>query len=177
MRKRCAPETVPLRALRTLVDARLLPAANVPGDVMRSAIVVAHFARATSTVDGIVALSELGLGSQVMLNRALYELMINAWWSRLDVDGAERLIVGYAQLDWQLCREKARSYPWLLGDLHELDELSGEQSARLVNVHGAFGQKGWTGKSRFGSGSRILRPPAAGRGCGIPMRSTTSSRI
>ena len=111
-----ADEIEPLRALRAFVETRLLPTVNLPDDAMREAIVVSHFARATSTVDAIVVLAERGLGSQaLMLNRALHELIINAWWSRLDVDASEELFVGFARLDWQLRRDKARSYPSLLG--------------------------------------------------------------
>lgn len=158
-------EVAPLRALRAFAEARLLPTVNLPGDAMREAILIAHFARATSTVDAIVVLAERGLGSQaLMLNRALYELMINAWWSRLDVDAAEELYVGFARLDWQLRRDKTRSYPGLLGELAEQKELSNEDRARLIDIYGASGHKGWTGRSLR---KRITDLKRAGRGPGL----------
>lgn len=158
-------EIAPLRSLRQFVDSRLLPSVDLADEVLSAAIVIAHFARATSTFDAIIALAERGLGSQaLMLDRALYELMINAWWSRLDVDAAEELFVGFAQLDWQIRRDKARTYPSILGELADHEELSGDERARLVGIYGAFGHKGWTGKPLR---QRVADLEAAGRGPGL----------
>ena len=59
---------------------------------------------------------------------------------------------------------KARAYPSLLGELAEHEELSGDERARLVGIYGAFGHKGWTGRTLR---QRVADLEAAGRGPGL----------
>jgi hypothetical protein len=152
-----------LRELHAFVANTLSPALQVPGDAMRAAVTIAHFARATATFESILLVAEHGFGSQaMMLNRALVELTVNAWWSRLDDDLTAERYVGWAQLDWRLRREKARKYPDLLGPVD--DEQAGLTPEHLNDLQARFGrqgQRGWTGLDVV-AGIEALRN--AGRG-------------
>jgi hypothetical protein len=152
-----------LRELRGFVADSLSPSLHVPGDAMRATVTIAHFARATATFDSILLLAENGFGSQaMMLNRALFELAVNAWWSRLDDDLTEERFVGWAQLDWHLQREKALKYPDLLGSIDEQQaELTEDQLKGLEDRFGPQGQRGWTGLDLV---ARIEALRKAGRG-------------
>jgi hypothetical protein len=136
-----------LRSLRTFVQNDLRPALHIPQDAIHGAIAVAHFSRATSTFDAIVMLGEHGLGSQAMtLNRALFELMVNAWWSRLDIENAETRYIEFARLDGQIRLDKARKYPHLQLPV-DGPGLSAQELSALRTRFGAYGNRGWTGLS------------------------------
>lgn len=152
-----------LRDLRAFVADSLSPALQIPGDAMRAAVTIAHFARATATFDSIVLLAENRFGSQaMMLNRALFELAVNAWWSRLDDDLTDQRYVGWAQLDWHLRRAKARKYPDLLGPIDEQQVgLTEKHLKDLQDRFGRQGQRGWTG---LDVAARIEALRKAGRG-------------
>jgi hypothetical protein len=91
-----------LDALRALVAfardevSPLLDGGNDPYDRL---VIVMLFARATTTAEAVAALGDQGFGQQaMMLNRSLYEYMIDAHWAHANHKLARERFVQHAQL-------------------------------------------------------------------------------
>jgi hypothetical protein len=106
-----------LRRMLAFAHSEVLPRMRVAGDAMEYVLFPALFARGTSTCEAILLVSEHGYGGQaMMLNRALFELMVDAHWVHSDRDLAKESFVKHARLHAHLKRRAVRTYPDIFGE-------------------------------------------------------------
>jgi hypothetical protein len=136
-------------ATRRLIEyARngVLPNLATDRDAMQRAILVALFARALVLTESIVHVAESGFGREaLMLNRPLFELMIDAHWTKLNPELAQQRFVQHARFTQHLQRETARRYPAELGQPPDVPGLPEEELKDLRALFGTYATNSWTG--------------------------------
>lgn len=115
-------------------------------DPYRFAIPVALFARSVSLVESSLLLAEAGQGREIiMLNRPLFEFMVDAHWAAQDPERAERRFVEQARHTQHLQRQYAQNHPELFPDAANGEMLDNEEVRELGKTFGRFGHRSWTG--------------------------------
>lgn len=112
--------------------------------------VVLHtfLARSTRTFEAIVHLGSRGFGEQAaMLNRSLFEDMVDAHWVSLHRELALQRVREHHRYSNQLKLDVAARFPQFFGEeLPALDPpMTDEERKALKRVFGTYGQKSWTG--------------------------------
>lgn len=111
-------------------------------------IVTSIFARSTRTYEGVVKhLTGGGFGEQgVMLNRALFEDMVDARWASLNPDLAVERFAAHDRWTRHLADRVASDFPdYQTGDEPPPIELSEEEKREYAKLFGDWGQRSWTG--------------------------------
>lgn len=110
---------------------------------------VALLARVVPLVESAVILARAGYGREaMMLNRPLFELMIDAYWTEANRDLAEERFLAHARFTQHLQRQVFRRYPELGVAVREngLEEEELEASRKLFGRHAS---KSWSGVKLF----------------------------
>lgn len=143
-------EIATLRDLLRFGREELAPHFRVDGDPDHRALVVAFFARATTTLEALALLLDDGYGQQaMMLNRAAFELIVDTWWIIGHEDEAERRFVEHARYSQHLKRELAGRYSeWF--EMPPTDP-TGLDAAELKKLSSDYrhGTKHWTTLSTY----------------------------
>lgn len=115
---------------------------------MNRIIVLALYARSVVLTEAICHLGEGGFGREVlMLNRPLFELMVDAHWAHADLALAEERFVQHARFKQHLMRRVVARYPDVFDEIAPLDELADEELKQLKDLFGPYGQRSWTARS------------------------------
>jgi Family of unknown function (DUF5677) len=110
-------------------------------------LVVAIFARSTDTFTCAVRNIRLGYGAQgAMLNRSLFEDMVDGHWIVTDPDTAEARYPDHHDHGRMLLADTVASFPDMYPDV-ALPEFSDEERKHLNKMFGDYGQKPWSGLS------------------------------
>ena len=124
----------------------VLPNLATDRDAMQRAILVALFARSLVLAETIVHVAEGGFGREaLMLNRPLFELMIDAHWTKLNPQVAQQRFIQHARFTQHLQRETARRYPHELGEPPDISRLPDAELKDLRTMFGAYATTSWTG--------------------------------
>lgn len=136
-----------LQAVDLLIEharKQVLPALH-SDDAPRRAIPSALFARSLALIEAIVVLARAGYGREiVMLNRALFELFVDARWAHVNGDLAQERIVQHARFAQHLQREMAARHPDIFDLQGDLSPLPDEELVELRKLFGTYGHKSWT---------------------------------
>lgn len=132
----------------------VIPNLATEGDPYERAILLALFARSVPLSESIVRLGEDGYGREaLMLNRPLFELMLDAYWTHANSELASERFVQHARFVQHLQRETAVRYPEFYGPLSPAEKLGDEELKRLKKIFGDFGHRSWTG---LGTRARVV---------------------
>jgi hypothetical protein len=146
-----SPASAALAAVDLLVvhaKEHVVPNLSTEGNPYERAILVALFARSLPLTQAIVRLGHEGFGREaLMLNRPLFELMIDAHWADANRDLASERFIQHARFTQHLQRETAVRYPTIFGTPSPLETLSDDELKSLRRTFGKFGHKSWTGLS------------------------------
>jgi hypothetical protein len=146
-------------AVNLLLDharTNVIPNLAADGDPYDRAILVALFARSVPLTEAIVRLGQAGYGREaLMLNRALLELMLDAYWTHANPAVARDRFVKHARFKQHLQRETARLYPRVFGDVPGREELGEDELRGLKTLFGKYGQRSWTGLSTHQRAKRV----------------------
>lgn len=112
-------------------------------------LIIAFFSRATTTLEAIALLCEQSFGQQaMMLTRAVYELMVDAYWVDTDRARARKRFLQHARFNHHLRRELALRYPDLFpGDAISEERLGEDELKELAKLFTSYGTRSWTGLS------------------------------
>lgn len=143
------PGPVELSGLRETLDfarTEVVPEIKTEEHAMRLALYPAVFAHATSTFEAVIVLCERGLAPQaMMLNRALFEQMVDLHWVRANPELAEQRFVEHARLNQHRRREAARHHPGIVPEpAAPQEELPPDEVNALKKLFAAGGES-WTG--------------------------------
>lgn len=141
-------------------------------ETLADALIQSIFARSTRTYEAVVEhLGNRGFAEQgAMLNRSLFEDMVDARWVSLNPDLAvERLRQHERYSQWLRLDVEQRFPDYLQGSLKEFDApMSDDERKQLRGLFGAYGEGSWTGLSLYArfkaieaSGSETLARPQA----------------
>lgn len=115
-------------------------------DPYRYVIPVALFARSVSLVESVLVLAEAGHGREmIMLNRPLFESMVDAYWAAIDPERAERRFVAQARHTQHLRGELAQTRLDLFPEAASAQSLDEAELRELEKTFGRHGQRSWTG--------------------------------
>lgn len=110
-------------------------------------LVLALLARSHDTFSGVLLLARAGYGAQAsMLNRSLFEDMVDAHWIATDPDAARQRYEDHHEHARMLLADAVSKYPEHYGDL-ELPEANPDDRARLDGLYTRYGSKPWSGIS------------------------------
>jgi hypothetical protein len=127
------PTSGPLEALERLVAygrEEVAPALGDVPDAKTLILAVGLFARGTILAEAIITLGREEFGREVMiLNRTLFELMVDIHWIAADPKVAEERFVQYARYDQQIRKEVARRWPDLFPPVPDGDDLPVDEMA------------------------------------------------
>lgn len=109
------------------------------------ALVVSIFARSTNTFTCAVRNARIGYGGQAaMLNRSLFEDMVDSHWIVLDPDTAAKRYQDHDLHGRMLLADTFASFPSMYAEV-ELPEFDPAERKRLDRAFGAFGERSWSG--------------------------------
>ena len=112
-------------------------------------IVLALSAGATTTYDGAVRLARDGLGYQAaMLNRSLFEAMVDCYWTAENGELALRRLREYTSYMSRVNARVSANYPRQFADLAAPDPLTDAEEKRLGKRF-SYGTGSWTGLSLY----------------------------
>jgi hypothetical protein len=107
-------------------------------------LILALFARSLDTATASVRLAADGYGAQAsMLNRSLFEDMIDAHWVVTEEEAAERCFADHLQHGRMLLADAVAKYPEYYAEI-ELPEFDPVERKALDDDYGRFGHKSWT---------------------------------
>ena len=141
----------PLAAIWLLLDharRRVIPNLATDRDPYERAIVVALFPRSVTLVEAIVRLGHDGFGREALtLDRALFELMLDSFWSAANPELAERRFVAHARFTQHLQRERSRLHPAIFGAPEPMDSVGAQELKALGQTFGKFRHRSRMGLS------------------------------
>jgi hypothetical protein len=118
-----------------------------PGRAVESVpdgLILALFARSLDTATGSVRLAADGYGTQAsMLNRSLFEDMIDAHWVATDGESAECCYADHLEHGRMLLADAVAKYPEYYAEI-ELPDFDPDERKRLDGDYGKFGHRSWT---------------------------------
>lgn len=119
------------------------------GDRGEDALIAVFFARTFNSFCAAIELCRLGLAEQAaMLNRSLFEDMVDAHWITLDPDRAVELINDHQRHGQMLIADAAdRQLAFL--DEEALPAFDPSDRPRLDKLFGRYGERSWTTRSLF----------------------------
>lgn len=124
------------------------PTASTTAD----AIVLVLFSRSLDTFAGALALVSKGYGAQtMMLNRSLFEDMVDAHWTVTDPDTARTRYEDHLENTRMVTADNVAKYPREYSNL-PVPEFTEAERKRLVKLYGRYGGGSWTG---FGLHERV----------------------
>lgn len=107
-------------------------------------LILALFARSLDTATAAVRLAGAGYGAQAsMLNRSLFEDMIDSHWVATEEEAAEDCYSDHLQHGRMLLADAVAKYPEYYAEI-ELPEFDPEDRKALDGDYGSFGHKSWT---------------------------------
>ena len=111
------------------------------GHLVRAALLV----RSPPLVEAVLHLAETGFGREaMMLNRPLFELMLDAYWAQAQPELADELFLAHARYTQHIQREVARRYPEFFGTPRE-ESLPPEELKQSASRFGRYASASWTG--------------------------------
>jgi Family of unknown function (DUF5677)/SEC-C motif len=118
-----------------------------PGRAVESVpdgLILALFARSFDTATAAVRLAGDGYGAQAsMLNRSLFEDMIDAHWVATEEEAAERCYADHLKHGQMLLADAVARHPDLYAEV-DLPEFDADERLALDRKYGRFGHKSWT---------------------------------
>lgn len=113
-------------------------------DPLAETLILGLFTRSYSTYCAAVELARMGFGPQAaMLNRSLFEYMIDAHWVAAEPQAAECLIRDHHTHGRMLLADAVRKYPTFFPAI-ELPRFDGAERRRLDRLFGRHGTSSWT---------------------------------
>ncbi len=107
-------------------------------------LILALFARSLDTATASVRLAAAGYGAQAsMLNRSLFEDMIDVHWVASEEEAAERCYRDHLQHGRMLLADAIAKYPDFYAEI-ELPEFDSAERKALDGDYGSFGHRSWT---------------------------------
>jgi hypothetical protein len=107
-------------------------------------LILGLYTRSYSTYCAAVELARVGFGPQAaMLNRSLFEYMIDAHWVAAEPQAAESLIRDHHTHGRMLLADAVRKYPTFFSAI-ELPQFDGAERSRLDGLFGRHGTSSWT---------------------------------
>jgi hypothetical protein len=110
-------------------------------------LIFSMHARSTRTYEAIVRqLGRSGMGEQgMMLNRSLFEDMVDIHWVQLNPDLAMERLELHDRYSRFLRTRVARAYPEMHDEVPARLELCDEDRQKMPKLFGDYGEKSWTG--------------------------------
>lgn len=107
-------------------------------------IIFALFSRSLNTHSAAVEVAARGYGEQAaMLNRSLFEDMVDAHWTADEPDLSVQLLRDHAKHSRMLNADAAAKYPDFI-DPADIPAVDPEERTRLNELFGPFGTSSWT---------------------------------
>ena len=129
--------------LRKFARSMLSPWGGRSIDPPHEQLLVAIFSRALSTYSGAVELARMGYGPQAaMLNRSLFEDMIDAHWVTVEPELSARLVEDHHQHTRMLNSDLLRDLK--LAPEDEIPTFTSGQRKLLTDLFGKHGGQSWT---------------------------------
>lgn len=123
----------------------LVPAFTQLEDPEEHFVRAALLVRSPPLVEAALQLAEAGFGREtMMLNRPLFELMVDAYWAQAEPALADELFLAHARYTQHLQREVARRYPGVFGAPKE-ESLPAEELEESMSRFGRYASRSWTG--------------------------------
>lgn len=131
-------------------------------ETLADAVIQSIFARSTRTYEAVVEqLGNRGFAEQgAMLNRSLFEDMVDARWVSLNPDLAVERLRQHERYSQALRLDVEQRFPeYLQGSLKEFDPpMSDDERKQLRGLFGAYGEGSWTGLSLYARLEAIEAP-------------------
>jgi hypothetical protein len=109
------------------------------------ALLAALLSRSSNTFWAAIELCQIGFGEQaLMLNRSLFEDMVDAHWVTVDPTTAKARYTEHLEHGQMIMYEALAKHPRLF-DPADIPELDPDRRKELDRVFGEFGHKSWTG--------------------------------
>lgn len=109
------------------------------------ALLAALLSRSSNTFWAAIELCQIGFGEQaLMLNRSLFEDMVDAHWVTVDPATAKARYAEHLEHGQMIMYEALAKHPRLF-DPAEIPGLDPDRRKKLDRLFGEFGQKSWTG--------------------------------
>jgi hypothetical protein len=134
-------------ALRDLLIEVVRPWRGRPLDPARpeDALLAALLARSAKTFWGVIELARVGFGEQgMMLNRSLFEDMVDAYWITLDPELSKSRYVDHHDHVQMVMFEALAKHPTLY-DPADIPSSDPERRTELDGLFGRYGHRSWTG--------------------------------
>jgi hypothetical protein len=113
-------------------------------DAVSDTLIVALFTRSYGTFCAAVELARLGFGAQAaMLNRSLFEDMVDAHWIATEPIRAEALMRDHDAHGRMLLADAVAKHPSLFSEV-ELPQFDADERKRLDTLFGKYGTRSWT---------------------------------
>lgn len=113
----------------------------------KQVVQVALLIRSPPLVEAALALAEAGFGREtMMLNRPLFELILDAYWAGAEPELADERFLAHARYTQHLQREVVRRYPEL-GITPQGGPLPREELKASAAIFGKHADRSWTGLS------------------------------
>jgi len=108
-------------------------------------LILTILARSLDTFMAAVRLASLGWGAQAsMLNRSLFEDMIDVHWVATEPEVAEQRYRDHDQHGRMLLADAVSEHPEQYAEI-ELPDFDPDERKRLDDLYGRWGSKSWTG--------------------------------
>lgn len=108
-------------------------------------LILTLFARSLDTFMAAVRLASLGYGAQAsMLNRSLFEDMIDVHWIATEPEAAEQRYRDHHQHGRMLLADAVARHPEHYDEV-ELPEFDPDERQQLDDLYGRWGSKSWSG--------------------------------
>lgn len=134
-----------IHALLNHYHDEVVPAFGHSQGLEKQVVQAALLVRSPPLVEGALTLAEGGFGREtMMLNRPLFELMLDAYWARTEPDLADERFVAHARYTQHLQQEAAKRYPELRRGT-EGGSLAEEEIQASSKVFGRYAERSWTG--------------------------------
>jgi hypothetical protein len=118
--------------------------AGRPVESVSDGLILALFGRSLDTAKASVGLAADGYGAQAsMLNRSLFEDMIDVHWISIREEDAEHCYEDHLQHGRMLLADAVAKYPEHYAEI-ELPEFDAAERKALDGDYGRFGHKSWT---------------------------------
>jgi hypothetical protein len=126
---------------------QLVPSFSRHEEPEKQVVQFALLVRSPPLVEAALTLAESGFGREtMMLNRPLFELMLDAYWAGTEPELADERFLAHARYTQHLQREVVRRYPEL-GITPQGGLLPQEEVKASAAIFGKHADRSWTGLS------------------------------
>jgi hypothetical protein len=123
----------------------IVPSFNRHEEPEKQVVQFALLVRSPPLVEAALTLAEAGFGREaMMLNRPLFELMLDAYWAGTEPELADERFLAHARYTQHLQRGVARQYPEL-GVTPGGESLPPEEVKASSGIFGRHASRSWTG--------------------------------